>query len=137
MATVLEVCTTEEQRSCVRFWGGGGANDSVQGIFIKKFFLFTVGSVCREKQFTTASRNVAKVSLMAKWLKGRSGRAETTVKILSMLCVFRRTGKAMGQAFQCWWRIYRETNVFSKFDYHMIYVLYPFVTYLLSLVFPK
>jgi hypothetical protein len=31
------------------------------------------------------------------------------------------------------WRICGETKVFSRFEYHMFYVLYPFVTYLLNL----
>jgi hypothetical protein len=57
---------------------------------------------------------------------------ETTVKRL-LCCGFRRTGKAMGQVYQCWWRICREIIVFSRFEYHMFYVLYPFVTYLLTL----
>jgi hypothetical protein len=56
--------------------------------------------------------------------------AETTVKIL-LCCGFRRTGKAMGQVYQCWW-ICREINVFSRFKYHIFYVLYQFVTYLLT-----
>jgi hypothetical protein len=56
---------------------------------------------------------------------------ETTVKRL-LCCGFRRADKAMGQRYQGWWRIYREINVFSRFDYHMFYVLYPFVTYLLK-----
>jgi hypothetical protein len=30
-------------------------------------------------------------------------------------------------------RICREINVFPRFEYHMFYVLYPFVTYLLTL----
>jgi hypothetical protein len=34
---------------------------------------------------------------------------------------FRRTGKAMGQAYQCWWRICREINVF--FQIRMSHVL--------------
>jgi hypothetical protein len=34
-----------------------GQKDSVQRIFVKKGFLFTVGSVCRVKQFTTGSTN--------------------------------------------------------------------------------
>jgi hypothetical protein len=55
---------------------------------------------------------------------------ETTVKRL-LCCGFRRTGKAMGQMYQCWWSC-REINVFSGFEYHMFYVLYPFVTYLLT-----
>jgi hypothetical protein len=46
MVTVLEVFTTEDQRSVV-------LRDSMQRIFIKKCFLFTVGSVCRVKRFTT------------------------------------------------------------------------------------
>jgi hypothetical protein len=39
----------------------------------------------------------------------------------------------MGQVYQCWWRICREINILSRFEYHMFYVLYPFVTYLLLL----
>jgi hypothetical protein len=40
----------------------------------------------------------------------------------------------MGQVYQCWWRICREINVFlSRFEYHMFYVLYQFVAYLLTL----
>jgi hypothetical protein len=37
-----------------------GQKDSVQRIFIKKCFLFTVGSVCRVKWFTTGSSNSLK-----------------------------------------------------------------------------
>jgi hypothetical protein len=55
---------------------------------------------------------------------------ETTITIL-LCCGFQRTGKAMGQVYQCWWRICREINVFPRFKYHICYVLYPFMTYLL------
>jgi hypothetical protein len=73
MVTVLEECSTEEQRSVVQ-------RDSMQRIFIKKCFLFTVGSVCHVKQFTTASRNslkdVRKSQMMPdqvrKWLRQQS-----------------------------------------------------------------
>jgi hypothetical protein len=58
--------------------------------------------------------------------------AETTVRGL-LCCGFRRTAKRMGHVYQCRWKISRETNVFSKFEYHMFQVLYQFVTYLLSL----
>jgi hypothetical protein len=58
--------------------------------------------------------------------------AEITVKIL-LFCVFRRTGKAMGQVYQCLWRICREINVFSRFEHYPFYILHPFVTYLLTL----
>jgi hypothetical protein len=37
--------------------------------------------------------------------------SETTVKML-VCCAFRRTGKAMEQVYQCWWRIGREINGF-------------------------
>jgi hypothetical protein len=54
--------------------------------------------------------------------------ADTTVKRL-LCCELRRTGKVMGQVFQCFWRICREINVFPWFEYHMFYAFYQFVTY--------
>jgi hypothetical protein len=61
--------------------------------------------------------------------------AEVTEKTVKKLlrCGFRPAGKAMGQVYQCWWRIYREIKVFSRLKYHMFYVLYPFVPYLLTI----
>jgi Tat protein secretion system quality control protein TatD with DNase activity len=50
MATVLEEFTTEEQRSILHFFCE--QKDSMRRIFIKKYFLFMVGSVCRVKRFT-------------------------------------------------------------------------------------
>jgi hypothetical protein len=58
--------------------------------------------------------------------------AETTVRRL-LGCGFRCTGKAMGQVYQCWWRICRQINISPRFEYHMFYVLYQFVNYLLTL----
>jgi hypothetical protein len=59
--------------------------------------------------------------------------AEATVE--KLICSgFRLGGKALGQVYQCWWRICREIKIFfSRLEYHMFYVLYPFVTYLLTL----
>jgi hypothetical protein len=101
-------------------------------IFVKTFFLFTVGSVCRIQQFISGSRNSLKdirksqvmLDQVRKWLR--------QVKKL-LCCGFRSTGKSMGQVYQCWWRICREINVFPMLEYNMFYVLYPFVTYLLTL----
>jgi hypothetical protein len=59
--------------------------------------------------------------------------AETAVKRL-LCCWFRSTDKVMGQVYQCWLRICREINVFSRFEYHIFYVLYPFLAYLLTLL---
>jgi hypothetical protein len=103
--------------------------DSMQRIFIKNCFLFTVGSVCRVKRFTAGWQTFRWWRRV--WNRGAEV-AETTVKIL-LCCGFRRTGKAMGQVYQCWWRICREINDFSsRFEYHIFYVLYPFVNYLLT-----
>jgi hypothetical protein len=126
MATILEGCTTEEQRSVVSFCG---QKDSMQRIFIKKCFRFVLGSVYRVKRFTTRWQT------FRWWRKGWNGgakAAETTVKRL-LCCGFRHTGKALGKLYQCWWRICREINAFfSGFEYHMFYVLHPFVSYLLT-----
>jgi hypothetical protein len=100
-----------------------GQNDSMQRVFIKKYFLFTVESVFRVKRFTFGWQK------FCWWLRGWNGGAEvaeTTVERL-LCCGFRRTAKAMGQVYQCWWRICRDINVFPRFEYHMFYVLYPFV----------
>jgi hypothetical protein len=47
--------------------------------------------------------------------------AETKVKRLKC-CGFRHSGKDMGQEYQCLWRICREINAFSRFEYLMFYV---------------
>jgi hypothetical protein len=57
--------------------------------------------------------------------------AETTVKRL-LCCRFRRTGKAVEQVYQCWWRICQEMFSFYGFENHVFYDLYPFMTYLLT-----
>jgi hypothetical protein len=74
MATVLDECTPEEQRSVVRFflWQKG----PMQRIFIKKCFLFTVGSVCRVKRFTAGGKLFADdeevETELQKWLRQQS-----------------------------------------------------------------
>jgi hypothetical protein len=69
------------------------------------------------------------------WRRGWNGGvevAETAVKRL-LCCALLCTGKAMGQVYQSSWTICREIKVFSRFEYHIFYVLYPFVSYLLTL----
>jgi hypothetical protein len=44
----------------------------VQRILIKKLFLFTVGSVCRVKRFTTGSRNSLKDVGVLQMLPGQA-----------------------------------------------------------------
>jgi hypothetical protein len=128
MATALPQCNTEEQRCVTRFLWAKELNVKD----IHKCFLFTVWSVCRIKRFTAVWKNVATFRW---WRRGWNGDVEMAEKRAKRLlwCGFRRTGKAMGQEYQCWWRICREINVSSRFEYRMFYVLHPFVTYLLTL----
>jgi hypothetical protein len=78
MTTVLEEYATKEQPSIVLFVV---EKDSMKRTFIKKYFLFAVGSVCRLKRFTTGSINslkkVRKSHMMLdtrwrKWLRQQS-----------------------------------------------------------------
>jgi hypothetical protein len=130
MATVLEECTIEEQRcSCVVLWAKGlNAKD----IHKEMFPIYGGKYLSRKAVHSCGSRNVANISLMTKRLKRRCESGWDNRQIL-ICCVFRRTGKAMGQAYQCWWKICRGRNVFPRFEYRMFYVLYPFVFYLLTL----
>jgi hypothetical protein len=105
----------------------------VQRIFIKKCFLFTVGSVCRVKRFTTGSRNSLKDVPKSQMMKRR--------------CRLRQQSKdfyAAGfDALVKIWNKCTRINVegyvekwmfFSRFEYHIFYILYLFVTYLLTLL---
>jgi hypothetical protein len=69
MATVLEYAT-EEQRSVA---GVCGQKDAVRRIFIKKCFVFTVGSVCRIKRFITGSINPSRTFESGKWYPTKPG----------------------------------------------------------------
>jgi hypothetical protein len=74
MATVLEECTTQKQPSVVRFFVG--KNDSIQKIFIKKYFVFMIGTVCRVKRFSLGVKRFAdeeEVEMeVRKWLRKQS-----------------------------------------------------------------
>jgi hypothetical protein len=83
-----------------------GQKDSVQRIFIKMFPVY--GGKCLTRKMVH--------NRIEKFSRGRSkvadddrpgvAVAQTTVKKKKLLCCgFRRTGKAMGQVYQCWRRI--------------------------------
>jgi hypothetical protein len=57
MATVLQEYTNEEQRYVLPLYE---QKDSMQRIFIEKYYLFTVGSFCRVNRLTILSRNSLK-----------------------------------------------------------------------------
>jgi hypothetical protein len=75
MATVLEECIAEEQGSVVRF-NFCGQKDSMQRIFINKYFLFTVGNVCSLKRFHLGDKHFADdeedETEVRKWLRQKS-----------------------------------------------------------------
>jgi hypothetical protein len=124
MATVLEGCTTEEQRSVVRFLCAKWLNAK---IFIKKYFLFTVESACRLKKYITSWKNF-------RWWRRNWNESDKVVEttVRRLLCWgFRRTGRAMGQCINVVGG-YVENFFFRRFEYHMFYFLYPFVIYLLT-----
>jgi hypothetical protein len=93
-----------------------GKKDSMQRIFIKKCYLLT------EESTSSVNRFIIGWQKFRWWRRGWIGGAEvaeTTAKRL-LRCGFRRTSKAMGQVYQCYWRICREINAFSRFEYHVI-----------------
>jgi hypothetical protein len=70
----------------------------MQRILIKKCFLFMVGSVCRVKKHGKLFADDEEVETeVRKWLRQRL-----------LCCGCRRTGKAIGQVYQCWWGICGE-----------------------------
>jgi hypothetical protein len=114
MVIMLVGCTPDEQCSFVRFFVG---KRTLQRIFINKYFL-TAGLRNSHKDVRKSQVMPDRVALVQKWLR-------------LLCCGFR--GKAMGQVYQCWWRIYWERIFFFRFEYYIFYVLYPFVTCLLTL----
>jgi hypothetical protein len=125
MATVHEDCTTEEQRVVVLF-----CMQKLNAKNIHKEIFPVYDGKCRVKRFTTVLRNSLKdirkshtmPDQVQKWLRQQSK-------------VFYAAGfDALVKPWDKWWRIYREIHVFfSRFEYHKFYVLYSFVTYLLTL----
>jgi hypothetical protein len=114
MANVLEEYATEEQRSTVRFlW----AKWLIANYIHKEMILVYVGKCLSRK----AVHNwVANVSLIMKRLKLRWGSG--------------LNNSLYAEVYQCWWRICWEINVFvSQVRMSLFYVLYPSVTYLLTL----
>jgi hypothetical protein len=73
MATAFGEFTAEEQRSIVGFCG---QKDSMQRIFVKKYFLFMMGSVCRVKRFHLRGKRFAYDEEVEreirKWLRRKS-----------------------------------------------------------------
>jgi hypothetical protein len=108
--------------------------DSMQRIFIKRYFLFMVGSVCRVKRFTTGSRNslkdIRKSQMMPDQVRKCLEQQPKDFYAAGFDALVKRWDKCISVGGG-----YVERKMFfcSSFEYHVICVLYPFVTYLLTL----
>jgi hypothetical protein len=130
MAIGLEGCTIEEQRSAMHISVVKGINAKD----INKCSLFMVRSGCRVKRFTTGLSNSLKDVRKSQMLPDQVRKWLVQQSKHLYAAGFRRTGEAMGQVYQSFGRICREMKMFcSRFECHMFYVLYPFVTYLPTL----
>jgi hypothetical protein len=106
----------------------------MQRIFIKKCFLFKVGSVCRVQRFTAGSRNSLKDYLKSqmmpeqvrKWLRQQSkdfcaAGFDALVKDGTNKCII------VGGGYVEKYMFFPGSNI------KMVHVSHPFVTYLLTL----
>jgi hypothetical protein len=110
MVNVHEECNAEEQRSVVRYflWEKGlNAKD----IHKEMCSVYCGKCLSRKAVHNRVEKFPQGRSKVADDARQGADVAETPVKIL-LCCGFRRTGKAMGQMYQSWWRICREINVF-------------------------
>jgi hypothetical protein len=127
---MLEECNTKKQHSVVHFQWEKGLN--AKDIH-KEMFLVYGGKHLSHKAVHTwvrkFSQGHSKVSgnemEMRNWLRQQLQDFNAVG--------LRHTGKEMGHVYHCWWRISREINDFSRFKCHTFYILYPFVTYSLTL----
>jgi hypothetical protein len=106
---VLEGYTTEVQRYDVRLLWAEEVN--AKDIHKEIFPVY-------DWRFTTGSRKVAKCSVDDE---------EVETEVRKWLRLYAAGFEALGRVYQCWWRIYREVNVFF-FQVRiaiMFYVLYP------------
>jgi hypothetical protein len=105
----------------------------MQRLLIKKCFLFTVGSVCRLRRFTTGSRrnhlggkrladDEAVETEVRKWLRQQSN----DVCSADFDSLVKRLDKCInvGGGY--------DEQYFFRLEGHMFYVLYRFMTYLLT-----
>jgi hypothetical protein len=115
MATVLEVYITEKQRSTVCFLS---ERDLIRRILKKKCFLFTVESVCCLGGKGLANDEEVETEV-PEWLRQQSKDFYAAVKQRSK-CINVGGGYVEKYFF------------FPSLGYHIFYVLYPFITYLLT-----
>jgi hypothetical protein len=131
MTTLFAEYTIEEQDCVVCFLWGKGLN--AKDIHKEPYPLYGGKCLSSKAVHNSVDKFSQRRSKVADDARPGAEVAQTTVKKL-LCCGFRRTDKAIGQVYQCWWRICREINVFLRFEYNMFYILYLFVSYLLILL---
>jgi hypothetical protein len=101
MATVLEECIIEEQRSVVRFLWAKGLN--AKDIHKEMFPVYGGKCVSRKGVHNWAEIRGKRFldeeeveTVLRKWLRQQPKDSKLRVP---------RTGKAVGQVYQCWWWI--------------------------------
>jgi hypothetical protein len=114
MAIMLQENSTEGQSSVVSFlWAKGLIAKDIHKELLPGYGGKYLSCKAVRKWVDKFSQGRSKVANVA---SPGAEVSETTVKRL-LCCGFRRTGKAMGQGHQIWWRICREINVVSMFEY--------------------
>jgi hypothetical protein len=125
----LEKCITKSSALlCVFFFVG-------KRIFIKKCFLFILGGVCSVKRFQLGGKCFADVEEFETEVRKRLRQESKHFYAAGIDALVKRWDKCINVGGE-----YEAQYIFlSRFEYHMFYVLYPFVTFLLTLphAFPR
>jgi hypothetical protein len=115
MATVREKCITEEQRLCVFLWT---KRLNAKDIHKEIFSVYDGKCLSRKMVRNWVEKCSQERSKVVDNSRPGAKLGGTTHKRL-LCCRFRRTGKAMGQMYQCWWMICREIIFFFTYEYRM------------------
>jgi hypothetical protein len=131
MVTVHEKCITEKQRFVLPFflWEKGLNSKDIHK---KNFFVYCGKCLWRKAVHNLVDKLPPWLQMLRWWRRGRHGGAEmdeTTVRkdfyAAGFVALVKRRDKCIN--------VGGAINVFPRFEYDMFYVLYPFVTCLLTL----
>jgi hypothetical protein len=123
---VLEEYTTKEQRSVVRLCGQKG---SMQRVFINKYLLFTVGRFVARTSSQLSCKSFADDEEVKAEVRKCLRQESKDFYAAGVDALVKRWDKCIsvggGYVEKCFF--------FARIEYHMFYVLYPFVSSLLTL----
>jgi hypothetical protein len=127
MATALEEYANEQERSVVHYLWAKGFN--VKDIHKEMFLVYGGKFLSGNEIHKWVEKSSQGRSKITDDIRPGTELAETTVKRL-LCCGFRSTCTSVPMLVD---DMSRNECFFTWFEYHMFYVLYPFVTYLLTL----